>query len=324
MSTAVPELPTSPRLSEWQTPCDVDAVLLVREVERREKRDGSAFLRLLLGDRSGTIPAVMWDPGAAVEGLRAGTPAQVGGRCSEHPRYGRQLTVATVDSVAGDDVDWSLLLDAPARCVRELSDALDALLASIAQPHLAALMVRLLGPGTPTGRCFRLAPAAKFNHHAYRHGLLEHALDVAHGVDRLCAVFGADRDLAVCGALLHDIGKLEAYRQEGGAIDLTDAGKLLGEIPLGYYRVRQAIEQDPDFPGEIAQRLLHIVLSHHGRLEYGSPVVPSTREATLVHTVDNLSGQMGAYDRLAKQAGDERWSRFERVLGAAAFVPRPV
>jgi 3'-5' exoribonuclease len=165
------------------------------------------------------------------------------------------------------------------------------LLGSIVQPHLAALAARLLGRDTLVGRRYRRAPAAKFNDHAYGHGLLEQSLDVAHDVSALSDVFRVNRDLAVCGALLHDIGKLDAYEMEPGAIDLTDGGKLLGAIPLGYYRVRQAIELDRAFPPQLAQCLLHIVLSHHGRLEYGSPVVPSTRQATLVHTVDNLSAR---------------------------------
>ena len=111
---------------------------------------------------------------------------------------------------------------------------------------------------------------------------------------------GIDRDVAVTGALLHDIGKLDAYTAEPAAIDLTDAGRLQGEIPLGYYRIRRAIEDLPGFPAPTAQALLHIVLSHHGSLEHGSPVVPCTREAWLVHMIDNLGGKLGSFDRLEK------------------------
>jgi len=136
-----------------------------------------------------------------------------------------------------------------------------------------------------------------------------------------CDVFpGIDRDLAVCGALLHDIGKLDAYVSVGGSADLTNAGRLEGEIPLGYYRVRREIEEHGDIPPELARRLLHVILAHHGCLEHGSPVMPSTREAALVHAMDKLSGTMGAFDRLAKETGPgEEWSRFDRVLGASAF-----
>jgi len=109
----------------------------------------------------------------------------------------------------------------------------------------------------------------------------------------------------------------------GGCAELTDAGKLEGEIPLGYYRVRQAVEATPGFPPVRAQALLHIVLSHHGRLEFGSPVRPCTREAALVHAMDNLSGHLGAYDRLEDETpADEHWSRYDRALeGSAFFAP---
>jgi 3'-5' exoribonuclease len=106
----------------------------------------------------------------------------------------------------------------------------------------------------------------------------------------------------------------------GGAIDLSDAGKLQGEIPLGYYRVRRAIEQIPGFPPDQAEALLHIILSHHGQLEHGSPVVPCTREATLVHMIDNLGGKLGSFDRIEKALSDgETWSGFDRALSGSAF-----
>jgi 3'-5' exoribonuclease len=124
----------------------------------------------------------------------------------------------------------------------------------------------------------------------------------------------------VTGALLHDIGKLDAYTSDPLAIDLTDAGKLQGEIPLGYYRVRRLIEDLPAFPSDLAAAVLHIILSHHGALEHGSPVVPCTREATLVHMIDNLGGRLGSFDRLEKELPDgSRWSGYDRALGGGAF-----
>ncbi len=124
------------------------------------------------------------------------------------------------------------------------------------------------------------------------------------------------------GALLHDIGKLEAYTSDPMAIDLTDAGKLQGEIPLGYYKVRRTIEDIDGFPPAVAEAVLHIILAHHGALEHGSPVVPQTREATLVHMIDNLGGRLGSFDRIEKELPDgERWSRFDRALGGSAYFP---
>src|SRR3712207_9509396 len=118
------------------------------------------------------------------------------------------------------------------------------------------------------------------------HGLLEHCLSVAQGVSAMAATFGGlDRDVAVTGALLHDIGKIEAYEMDGDTIDLSDAGKLQGEIPLGYYIVPREIEEIPGFPPATAEAVLHIILSHHGSLEHGSPEVQSTRAATLRTTI---------------------------------------
>ena len=296
---------------------EVERTLLVREVERRTKRDGAPFLRLVLSDRSGSVPAVMWDDAVA----RAGEPAHIVGCLAEHPRYGRQLTVAELGAPM-DPVDWAALLDGPERSTEELEQDLDLLVASVNDAHLQGLLRRLLGRETETGRRFRSVPAAKYHHHAYPHGLLDHSVAVAQLVSAAAATLsGVDRDVAVAGALLHDIGKLDAYEVSGGCAELADAGKLAGEIPLGYYRVRSAIEATPGFPSERAQAVLHVVLAHHGRLEFGSPVTPCTREATLVHAMDNLSGQMGAYDRLSKETmAGESWSRFDRVLEGSAFL----
>jgi 3'-5' exoribonuclease len=120
--------------------------------------------------------------------------------------------------------------------------------------------------------------------------------------------------------MLHDIGKTEAYNDDPLAIELTDAGRLEGEIPRGYYLVRREIERIDGFDPRLAQAILHIILSHHGQLEHGSPVVPATREATLVHTMDNLGGKLGSFDRLEKELPEgESWSRFDRGIDSSAF-----
>ena len=127
-------------------------------------------------------------------------------------------------------------------------------------------------------------------------------------------------DAPADSALEHDIGKLDAYTSDPCAIDLTDLGRLQGEIALGYYHVRRLIEDLPGFPPELAAAVLHIILSHHGQLEHGSPVVPATREATLVHMIDNLGGRLGSFDRLEKALPDgSRWSGYDRALGGGAW-----
>jgi len=305
---------------------EIDQVLLVRDRERRSRRDGGEYLKLSLGDRTGTISAMVWERAAEVaDCCEPGCAIRVAGRFSVSPRYGGQLNVRALRSAAEDEYALGELLDGPPRSATGMESDLRELVATVQNPHLRGLLDRVLGPAAPTWRQFREAPAAKRYHQAYRHGLLEHSLSVAQAVSTISATFGGiDRDVAVTGALLHDIGKLEAYTADPLAIDMTDLGKLQGEIPLGYYRVRRLIEDLPGFPDQLAAAVLHIILAHHGTLEHGSPVVPCTREATLVHMIDNLGGRLGSFDRLEKELPDgSRWSPFDRALaGSAWFADR--
>jgi 3'-5' exoribonuclease len=234
---------------------------------------------------------------------------------------GDELEVRSVRAAGEDEYDLAELLDGPPRSATRMEADLRELLATIQDPHLRALLDQVFGANSPTWKQFRDAPAAKRYHQAYRHGLLEHSLTVAQAVSAISATFpGIDRDVAVTGALLHDIGKLEAYTADPRAIDMTDLGKLQGEIPLGYYRIRRLIEDLPGFPEQLAAAVLHIILSHHGQLEHGSPVVPCTREATLVHMIDNLGGRLGSFDRLEKELPDgSAWSPFDRALSGSAW-----
>jgi 3'-5' exoribonuclease len=304
--------------------CEIEQPLLVRAVETRTKRDGAEFLRVELGDRTGAVPAMVWDPTPADRALlRTGAVVHVRARFSVHDRFGPQLTLGGWRAAREEEIDPDALYDGPPRSADQMEADLRALVATVQDPHLARLLEAVFGPASATWRTYREAPAAKYYHQAYRHGLLEHSLTVAQGVSALAATFpGIDRDVAVTGALLHDVGKLEAYTADPQAIDLTDAGRLQGEIPLGYYRIRRLTDEIDGFPPELAQAVLHIILSHHGALEHGSPVVPCTREATLVHMVDNLGGRLGSFDRIEKELpAGAAWSRFDKAIGAGAYFP---
>ena len=309
-------------VNELTDGAEIDQVLLVRASERRSRRDGGEYLRLQLGDRTGSVVSMVWEELAEVEHLAsAGTPIHVSGRYTVHPRFGpqinlRKLTAAEPGSFVLDD-----LLDGPARSPEQMEGDLRELIATVRNPHLAMLLEHVFGEGSALWARYEVAPAAKYYHQAYRHGLLEHCLGVAQGVSAISATFpGIDRDVAVTGALLHDIGKLDAYTDDSRNIDLTDLGRLHGEIPLGYYRIRRTIEDIAGFPDELAWAVLHIILSHHGSLEHGSPVTPCTREATLVHMIDNLGGRLGSFDRIEKELSPgARWSNFDRAIGSGAW-----
>lgn len=310
------------QVREFTDGCDVAQALLVREVEIRRRRDGSDYLRLLLGDRTGSVPAVVWEDVERVrECCLLGEVVYVTGRFGVHQRYGPQLAIAQLRNAADHEYRRDALMDGPARSADQMEADLRELLNTVQNPHLRRLLRSVFGDGSQMWRRYRDAPAAKIYHQAYRHGLLEHSLTVAQAVGALSPIFsGIDRDLAVTGALLHDVGKLDAYLLDNGTVSMADEGRLQGEIPLGYYRIRRAIETIDGFPEGLAQAVLHIILSHHGTLEYGSPVVPCTREATLVHMVDNLGGRLGSFDRLEKQLpAGEQWSAYDKALGGGAY-----
>jgi 3'-5' exoribonuclease len=316
-------------VNEFTDGMEIDQVLLVRGLERRPRRDGGDYLRLLLGDRTGAVPTMVWDDLQQTEALaRAGEPVHVRGRYALHPRFGPQINLRALAPAEPGSFATADLVAGPLREVTQMERDLRELILTIQEPHLRVLLERVLGERSSLWQSFRTAPAAKYYHQAYAHGLLEHCLGVAQAVSATSATFpGIDRDVAVTGALLHDIGKLDAYTDGGGsgqAIDLTDLGRLHGEIPLGYYRIRREIEEIDGFPERLAWSVLHIILSHHGMLEHGSPVVPCTREATLVHMIDNLGGRLGSFDRLEQElAPGRQWSEMDRALGAAAYFAAP-
>ena len=257
----------------------------------------------------------------AQELCRPGCVVHLSASYSVHVRFGPQLVVSSIRAAELHEYVRDDLIDGPVRDAKQMECDLRELIATVQDHHLRRLLEVVFGESSPTWLRYRDAPAAKRYHQAYRHGLLEHSLTVAQAVGAISATFpGIDRDVAVTGALLHDIGKLEAYELHDDAISMSDPGRLYGEISLGYYRVRREIEQLDGFPPGLEQALLHIILSHHGSLEHGSPVIPCTREATLVHMIDNLGGRLGSFDRLEKELpSGEQWSPFDKGIGGGAY-----
>jgi 3'-5' exoribonuclease len=301
---------------------ELEKVLLVRASALRSMRDGSELLRLALADRTGTVTAIVRDGARELAPLcEPGGCVAVTGRLEVDPRYGPELAVETLRRAEPHEYDLADLLDGPPRTAAQMEASLRDLIAQVQSPPLRELLDRVLGPEAPSWPAYRDAPAAKRLHQAYKHGLLEHSLSVAEAVAVISTTFpGIDRDVAITGALLHDVGKLDAYTSDPLAIDLTDLGKLHGEIALGYFRIRREIEDIRGFPEDLAAAVLHIILSHHGQLEHGSPVVPATREATLVHMIDNLGGKLGSFDRLEKELPQgSAWSAYDRALGGGAY-----
>jgi 3'-5' exoribonuclease len=322
-ATAAPvEVTVRVPLGELEDGQQVGGVFAVRERELRRKRNGEPWLRLSVGDATGTAEAVCWEDAETLYALCCtGSAVFIAGAFEISDRWGAKIKISSLREAEPHEYETADLAAESEVSCEELEGGLRELLATVQDPQLRGLLDHFFGEGSETWQRFKVAPAAKTYHQAYRHGLLEHTLSVAQAVSAAANFFpGIDRDVAVTGALLHDIGKCLAYNEDPLAIDLTDAGRLQGEIPLGYYTVRRAIEDLPGFDPHTAQCVLHIILSHHGSLEHGSPVVPATREAVLVHMIDNLGGRLGSFDRLERQLpAGESWSGFDRALSGSAF-----
>jgi 3'-5' exoribonuclease len=294
----------------------------VRECKVLQKKNGEDYVKMTLADASSSVTALSWDRAAEfAAAAKPGSVVFVEGKFSVHPQFGRQIKLSQVREAAENEWTPEDLTAGPPMPVDRMEADLRDLIGTVQNDQLGELLERFFGAETERWQRFRDAPAAKHYHQAYPGGLLEHSLTVAQGVSAASALFpGINRDVAVTGALLHDFGKTEAYNDDPFAIDFTDAGRLLGEIPIGYFRVRTEMESIDGFDPALAQAISHIILSHHGSLEHGSPVVPSTREAALVHAMDNLGGTLGSFDRLQRELADgESWSQFDRGLSASAY-----
>lgn len=270
---------------------------LLRDKIVSTTRVGNPMLRVTLADRSGTVAGVMFDvPAHIADALTVGGGVEATGKVGEF-RDQLQVNLERIVPVALPNLEE--FLPSARRPLEEMQAELDALLADITQPDLARLLAAILG-AKDTYHAFTHAPAAKVNHHACIGGLLEHTLAVTRIVLTACDLYPElDRDLVLTVALLHDLGKIRAY--DPVSFQLTEEGILWTHLYMGASMVQHAIDALPGFPAELRLRVVHAVLAHHGRLEHGSPVVPSTLEAIVLHHADHLDGDArGAIDQMAR------------------------
>ncbi|BDU75173.1 3'-5' exoribonuclease YhaM family protein [Mesoterricola sediminis] len=300
--------------------------LLALEAAFKTSAKGSEYLELRLGDASGDLKAFLWDLRAVEGDLDRIAPEaflKVKGQISSY--NGRaQMRLDKVRFAPDAEVgDLARFFPVSARPLDAMVRELDALIAGIADPWIRALLERLFVQDADLRDAFCRAPAAKSMHHVCLGGLLEHTLSVAAMADRACGHYAdLNRDLVVAGVLLHDVGKTAelTYQRSFG---YSDAGNLVGHIALEAEWVGRAADAIPGFPPALRLHLLHIVLSHHGRLEYGSPVVPKTPEALLVHYLDDLDGKLEAMARAVREdASDGAWTPFSRALERMIYKAR--
>ncbi len=281
----------SPYVSEFQPNKVAVATLLVHSKEIRQKKNGEPYLSLLLGDRTGEIDAKMWDNVAEVmDTFDRDDFVRVKGQLQIYNNR-PQFTIHKMQRVDGDAVDLADFFPASARDPEEMFAELRQIVGSVQNSHLRALLELFLND-EEMARRLRRAPAAKYIHHAYLGGLLEHILSVC----KLCRLTAGhypnvDLDLLLTGAILHDIGKIYELNYER-SFGYTSEGQLLGHIAMALRLTEQKLCRLPDFPPRLRTLVEHMILSHHGQLEFGSPKVPLFPEALLLHYLDDLDSKM--------------------------------
>ena len=299
--------------------------LLALEAAWKTSTRGSEYLELKLGDASGDLKGFLWDV-RAVEGdpdrVKADAFLWVKGTASAY--NGRlQLKLDKVRAAEDAEVgDFGRFFPVSARPVPEMLAELDAWIASVKDPWIRGLLEALLVADGARRAAFAKAPAAKSMHHVYLGGLLEHSLSIMGMAERACAHYSEmNRDLVLAGVFLHDLGKTAELSYDR-SFGYTDEGNLLGHISMEAQWIQRVIDGMPGFPETLRLHLLHLVLSHHGRLEYGSPVLPRTPEALLVHYLDDLDGKLEVMFRGIREGGEGSWTPFSRALDRPIFKVR--
>lgn len=294
----------------------LDDVFLVKTARLAETRAGKPYLILEVADRSGVISGPVWDQVEEFQGLcQVGQFVQLSGQVQSY----RDKLQLKIDSARGVDRDLVDIADFTLVCDQDrvaLASALQGLVASVHNPFLKKLLGSFFKK-EPMWQRFQDAPAAKGIHHAYVGGLLEHSLSVARIAESLAAHYsGVDRSLLLAGALLHDIGKVEELAMDLAVIDYTAPGRLKGHLVMGSEMVAEAAAHIKDFPAEILTQLQHLILSHHGRQEFGSPTVPMTVEAFVLSFVDDLDAKMNLMGQLRKKIKEPglQWTEYQRSL----------
>ncbi|MBV5319206.1 MAG: HD domain-containing protein [Desulfobulbaceae bacterium] len=290
-------------------------IFLVSRKTLAETKTGKPYLALGLMDKTGEIEARLWE-NAHQFAAQAEEGSFVLVQAIAKPfRDQLQLGISSLQRVAEDTVQLGDYMPTSARPPAEMAAELDAVIAGIGNPAIQAL-IQAIFQGETLAR-FQRAPAAKKMHHAYIGGLIEHTLSIVGMAEKTAAHYPLlDRDLLIAGALLHDIAKIEEFDFARPPFGYTDRGRLVGHLVLGVEMVRKAAESVAELTTDQVDQLMHIILSHHGQFAYGSPVLPMTPEAILLHHLDDMDAKMNFMEGLrAKMAGTgQQWSDYQRHL----------
>jgi 3'-5' exoribonuclease len=292
----------------------VDDIFVLSEKILSQKKDGNNFLNITLSDKTGTIKGVVWDHVDQIAaGVTSGDFVHVNGGVTEY-RGTFQVVIKKMEHFSPDRIDPSDFLPQTSRDIEGMFERLVKRTDSITTDYLKALIDAFFKDKEFVNK-FKTAPAAKKMHHAYIGGLLEHTLSMTSLADKIAGHYsGVDRDLLLSGAILHDIGKIDEFEYQF-KIDYSDKGRLLNHIVIGLKMVDEKLSEIKHFPEDRMLLLKHMIVSHHGTREFGSPEPPKTIEAVLLNYIDEIDSKVNAIrDFIASEDPDETWTSYHRLL----------
>jgi 3'-5' exoribonuclease len=309
-------------LNEYSTGDELLIFLIVSKCEVKTSKNGKLFLNLELRDKSTVLPSKVWDNAEEyAKKLKEGTVVKVAGQIEDF-NGAPQIKIDKIrPAQENDNVIPEDFLPRSRRPINEMMDELNQVIDSVKNQHLNKLL-RIILSGENLDKYSR-TPAGKGWHHAYIHGLLEHTLEIVRICKLMCSIHSdLNHDLLISGALLHDFGKTEELTYDS-VFDYSDKGKLIGHIMIGALTVEKTASSIPNFPEELKTHLIHLVLSHQGKLEFASPVEPKTLEAIALYQADELSAKTNAYKYAIEADKNKggRWTRFLPLAETSLFIP---
>jgi 3'-5' exoribonuclease len=298
-------------------------VFLVKEKITAMAKNGKPYLTIRLMDKSGEVDAKVWDNVEEVAArFEKNDFLEISAKASLY--LGKmQLVISELRKMPEEDVELSDFLPETDRDIKVMETELAALVATISNSWLKGLLESFFKDPELMG-LYRVAPAAKGMHHVYLGGLLEHSLAVASLVDAIVPLYdGLNRDLLIAGALLHDVGKVREMKFSR-SFDYSDEGKLIGHITIGVEMIHERVCRIPGFPQELAMQLKHLILSHHGQYEFGSPKRPKTVEATILNYLDDLDSKINGIRTHIRKEGELQgnWTSYHRLYDRYFYVDR--
>lgn len=299
----------------------VNTIFAVAKKQVKKKRNGDEYCTVNFQDRKGNIDGVLWtETYNNTEDFNEGDFVSVEGEVKEYKRS-RQLAVSSIRKIEDkENLEYSDYIKTTNKNIDEMFSELMKYIARIKNPYFKKLIDMFFSDKNFI-EDFKSSTAAVKYHHAFKGGLLEHTLAMTKICDSLSKIYNnLNYDLLISGAVLHDVGKIMEYKTVVST-EVTDEGKLLGHITIGYGMVLEKIKQIKGFPDDLKNRLLHIILSHHGYKEFGSPKRPRILEAFVVFHVDYLDADIGGYNIILEgnKSGAD-WSDYAKNFEGSVFL----